>query len=227
MSTHFEPDKHSKTVEIPVRVKKGNKIEFFYDGELPNIQEGVLCRLIVPAYGITEQNQQQLSAEKTVSLLPEGSKIFMAIKIDRPEKVDAELLRRHKMISEQHRSEIKNRSSKVILQNGPVEIILLGDLKLTLRGTKRAKLESCRCKIPLLDIEAGSLNQAYSLISQEFEKHRMSHTGSVFRSMYYFDQQRSYCIGLDALREASEADDERERFVSASKKNGALSELQE
>lgn len=213
MSTYFDPDKHSKTVEIPVRIKKGNKVEFFYDGALPNIKEDTLCRLIVPVFGVDKENQKQLVFEKTITLLPKGSRIFMAIKIESGNNVERSLLEKHGEWREQLSSEIKSRSSRNILQNGPVEIILCSDLKLTLRGTKRAKLESCDCYIPLLDANAGSLNQAYTKISQVFERHRASHTGSAFRSMYYFDQAKGECISLDDLRGIEEAKDERERFT--------------
>lgn len=168
MSTYFDPDKHSKTIEIPVRIKKGNKVEFFYDGPLPNIKEDTLCRLIVPVFGVDKENQQQLVSEKTITLLPEGSRIFMAIKIERGHNVDNSLLEKHGKSRDQLSSEIICRSSNNILQDGPVEIVLLSELRLTLRGTKRAKLEPCECYIPLLDAQGGSLNQAYTKVSQEF-----------------------------------------------------------
>lgn len=214
MSTYFDPDKHSKTVEIPVRIKKGGKLEFFYDGALPNIKEDTLCRLIVPVFGVDEENQQQLVSEKTITLLPKGSRIFMAIKIERGNNVERSLLDRHVERLDQLRSEIKSRSSHNILQDGPVEIVLRSELKLTLRGTKRAKLEPCECYMPLLDAKAGSLNQAYTKISQEFEKHRASHTGSAFRSMYHFNESTGECISLDDLRGFEEAKDEHERFIT-------------
>ena len=46
--------------------------------------------------------------------------------------------------------------------------------------------------------EAFSLNQAYTLISQKYEKHRGSHTGNVFNKVFYQEGDDYY--PLETLR---------------------------
>src|SRR5208337_2134709 len=45
-------------------------------------------------------------------------------------------------------------------------------------------LESCRCVIPALKLEATSINHAFTLISEAYETKRLSHTGNVFERAY-------------------------------------------
>lgn len=59
-------------------------------------------------------------------------------------------------------------------------MVLLEALSVLVDGSERTKLNDCHCRIILLDAEARSLNHAFTLLSQEFEVHRMSHAGNVF-----------------------------------------------
>lgn len=60
-------------------------------------------------------------------------------------------------------------------------------LILMTQGTTRGKLKNCRVSIPLLKGEAKSLNQAFTLLSRVYEPDRLSHTGNVFRNIYFED----------------------------------------
>ena len=85
-----------------------------------------------------------------------------------------------------------------------VEIELIDDLLIILRGTKKATLSRCKCTIPILNNqEANSLNHAYTLISQEFEKHRISHSGNVFKDIYYKKDDKWQPI--DSFRDSLES----------------------
>ena len=64
-----------------------------------------------------------------------------------------------------------------------VAIELNQPLKLLLRGEKRPKLISCKCTIPVLDLEAESLNHAFTLITDAFEPERISRGGNVFNNL--------------------------------------------
>jgi len=66
-----------------------------------------------------------------------------------------------------------------------VKITLSEDLNLEIKNYDKSRLKSCKCFIPFLKTEAGSLNQAYSLISTNLEKTRKSHSGNVFNLIYY------------------------------------------
>ena len=63
---------------------------------------------------------------------------------------------------------------------GSAEVVLLEPLLISVDGSERAKLNDCSCGIFLLDKEATSVNHAFTLLSEEFETDRMSHTGNVF-----------------------------------------------
>lgn len=69
-----------------------------------------------------------------------------------------------------------------------VNVILKEDLYLTARYQKKAKFDPCKCYIPCINKDADSLNHAYTLISQEYESKRRSHTGNVFNNGYYIDK---------------------------------------
>jgi hypothetical protein len=65
-----------------------------------------------------------------------------------------------------------------------VEIRLLEDLRIRIRGDQEAKLEPCTCVIPALKREATSVNHAFTIISEAYETERLSHTGNVFQRAY-------------------------------------------
>ena len=82
-----------------------------------------------------------------------------------------------------------------------VKILLKEPLKFILSGIKRPRLKSCACIIPSLNNQkVRSLNQAYMLISQHFEKHRRSHTGNIFHKGYYQDEEDEIWYPLNNLR---------------------------
>ena len=78
------------------------------------------------------------------------------------------------------------------------EVVLLEPLFLSVDGSERAKLDDRRCGIFLMNAEAESLNQAFTLLSQAFETERLSHTGNVFRQGFTHQNGRWLC--LDDLR---------------------------
>jgi hypothetical protein len=67
-----------------------------------------------------------------------------------------------------------------------VQIELLSDLKLNFEK-KLGVLEDCQCYIPRLETKSRSVNHAYTIISDHFEKLRMAKGGNVFRKVYYVD----------------------------------------
>lgn len=197
MSGFLPTDKSKKTVVIPVLIKNG-KIQRLDGNELPEIKD-VKAKLIVPADAIKDKKKvKALSDEKDISILKSGSILLAQVTIKPP------------MVSEQQLSYINDVRDKYRgyknLTGCLVEIELITNLSMTIRGTKKAKLIGCECYIPFLNVNAYSLNHAYTLISQEFEKWRISHSGNVFEGMYYLKDDKWTCIG--ELRENIEYQDQ-------------------
>jgi hypothetical protein len=62
-------------------------------------------------------------------------------------------------------------------------------------------LSPCSCEILYLnDKHPGSINQAYTFISEYLETKRVSHTGNVFQKTYYLNKDKNEFILLDNLR---------------------------
>ena len=80
-------------------------------------------------------------------------------------------------------------------------IELEGDLEIELRGTKNPELCRCICSIPAKNGDkASSVNHAYTLLSEKFEKHRMTHTGNVFEQVYAQNENQQW-VQLKVLRD--------------------------
>jgi hypothetical protein len=194
------PDPFSKTVVVPVRIRNG-RVEFFYGGDLPGLEEGTIGDLVVPAFALRDQALVgPLSNFLDVPVLPAGSVLLAGL---RPTAAHPGLL------TERGRGRLP-------LDYGAFgEIELLEPLELRIRGTRKPALKACRCRIPALtgtngDPAAGmaeSVNHAYSQLSAAFEKHRRSHTGNVFEVVFYrsVDAQRQRVWEpLKALRQRLE-----------------------
>jgi hypothetical protein len=101
---------------------------------------------------------------------------------------------------------IESRSAKDLIQ-GPsilsqylfVEVKLVADLWLLVRGDQEARLSTSPCTIPSLKREAKSLNHAFTLISEAYETKRRSHSGNVFERAYAQDEFGKW-QSLDELR---------------------------
>lgn len=185
-------------VTIPVKVVNG-KLEYFYGGTLPELEDGVIGELVLPIFAVKDKKFiQTISREEIVDLLPKGTKLFVSMRIDDFATIDPEL-------------------EKLLIDYQYVPIILLEDLKLRFKGTKKPELLFCKCAIPALGkIEANSLNQAYSLISEQFEKKRMSHTGNVFTKVFTQKEKENFKYEyqpLSKLRSQKEAEYEKKYLL--------------
>ena len=165
------PDSYKKTVRIPVIMTK-NDLKFFYGGDLPAIKEGTIAELVVPEYSILDGFKLSMIKKDFIKPFLAKDTILMARLSER--SVDE---------SKQFLTRIKIFPPGVGLFS---EIVIDEDLKISFRGTKSPELLDCKCKIPALKNEqAKSVNHAFTLISEKFEKHRRSHTGNVFEQVYY------------------------------------------
>lgn len=177
------PDRFEKSVRIPVKVVNG-EMKFFYGGDLPKLKEGTIGDLIVPSYAISDKRQLELlQMEKSEVFLPKGSALMVHIQLENLTDISKEL--RQFFIDS---SEIDQ-----LVGGYFIPVVLETPLEITLRGTKNAELSECKCRIPaLLDTTSKSVNHAYSIISQNFEKHRISHTGNVFDKVYFEDIHKKW-----------------------------------
>jgi hypothetical protein len=79
-----------------------------------------------------------------------------------------------------------------------VEVRLEQPLYLRIRGDQEARLEKCDCLIPALSESATSINHAFTIVWEAFERKRQSHTGNVFERVFAFTENR--WLSLDDLR---------------------------
>jgi len=201
----FISDKFSKTINIPVHIVNG-KIEYYYeDGLIPEIKDGTICELIVPAYSLKDKKlREKLSQEKRMKLLDKGHKLYVHMSYKDSPVINKEL-------NQYLDSAIKLFGRKD--EGFFVEVILEEELQLQFRASKKSRLLPCKCSSPILGkVQAVSLNQIYTLISELFEPRRNSHSGNVF-SKVFFQRDDKY-LKLDILRQKKEVDYEKEVLLS-------------
>lgn len=163
------PDPLSRTVKIPIKIVNGHPC-LFPDGKLPDLKDGTIGDLVVPAHSFSDPKiAAQFAEEHREPFLPVGTRLAAQIN---PEHVP-----------EQHRKHVEH--SMPGYMGAAVVFTLAEDQQILRRGTKSAELLPCRCTIPSLGEDAKSVNHAYTMISQAYEPHRISHTGNVFTKVYY------------------------------------------
>jgi hypothetical protein len=168
----FIPKAEEKTTRIPIRVV-GGRVQFMYGGPLPGLRDGTLGDLIVSTQDIEDVPRWSwLVEERRVKIASAGNAIFFAVTRS---GVPAAL-----------RGRVLNGDTIGLDREWSyVEVELLEELMLELRGYKKAVLAPCKCVIPLLDGKmADSLNEAYTKISQSFEPSRRAFGGNVFRRAF-------------------------------------------
>jgi hypothetical protein len=179
-------DSLEKTVHIPVIIING-EIRYSYGGNLPKIKNGAEGKLIVREYDTEDKEFIKISQhEEKIEILPKDTELMLAIN---PFYVPEE--------KRQYLNFIKTIDNKSFLH---VRVVLLQSLFLQLRGSKMSNLMMASCKIPGLNRTASSINNAYTIVSQELEPERKSHTGNVFEKCYYKDDDDQLWHPLNYLR---------------------------
>lgn len=186
-------DSGMRTVKIAVRIVDGALCPF-YGKSWPKLRDGAIGEVTFPAHAFREASDVALLTSRLgIPFIRSGEKLLVAINND----TDKEGIVRE-----------GNQFISATRHFSFVEIITDGELRLDLRGTKRATLASCRCKIPALNKTADSVNEAYKIVSEAFEPERRSHAGNVFLKVFYHcgdHDGKPYWAPLDDLRMQKEA----------------------
>ena len=197
----FIPDEQEKTVKIPIQVRAG-QIQFYFDGPLPDLKEGVIGDLVVPYDAVLDKRARKLfSEERKIPLFKKKTLLYVQLRpqtADDTKSFDAHLLRPYPkgirfFVELDQETPVGGKSVVAHIHDHSFDMLrvfagieLQDVLYLQLRGTKAPTLSDTACTIPALkNKEAHSVNHACTLLSQEIERHRISHTTNVFRTVYF------------------------------------------
>lgn len=165
----MDQDRYERAIVIPVRVKDG-ALQPLIGLPWPTLRDGAIGELRLSASAFAnEEDTARLSERREVVLVPAGTDLLIGVA---PET-------EHPAVE---------RSGSAIRALGPhssfVRLHLLDALRLEWRGAKLPRLMGCACVLPALGLTADSVNEAYTLASRSVERHRRSHSGNVFRTVY-------------------------------------------
>jgi hypothetical protein len=80
----FIPDEQEKTVKIPIQVR-GGRIQFYFDGPLPLLEEGVIGDLVLPAFAVLDPKARKLfSEERKIPLFKKGTLLYVQLRPETP-----------------------------------------------------------------------------------------------------------------------------------------------
>lgn len=215
----FDPLWTSK-VTVPVK-RVGDLWEFFYGGDVP-VKEGTLGELSVSAEQITDERfLQRVSHEFTVKILEEGQALFVALS-DRsgngqrlgtwpdvfPLGIPPGTTRFERVTLGPPKPKASDKCK--IIQPELDGVAETGGLWLKLKGLERTELAASTVVMPtgFEPATAISLNHAVTLLSQRYEKHRISNTGNVYTRVFYCEPNGKW-YPLNDLRHGVHAAEER------------------
>ena len=212
----FIPDEQEKTAKIPIQVRDG-QIQFYFDDSLPDLKEGIIGELVVPYYAVLDPKARKLfSEERKIPLFKKKTLLYVQLRPETPD--DAKPFAPHLLRPFPKGTRFYVQLDQETPQGGKSVVAQLHDhlvgvqriftrielqdtLYLWLRGTKAPTLSETPCKIPALDNkEAHSVNHACTLLSEKVERHRISHTTNVFKSVYFLRRQQDRLCPLDHVR---------------------------
>jgi hypothetical protein len=166
-------------IHVKVKLKRGNWV-LAHSSRPLNIREGVEVEMILPPKAFVDPGLVALLSEvREVELLPAGATVRVAVSTKSVKKEDTPAL-------------IQQRLFYVSGVQAFIEVELKEPLVLIIQGTKDGHLKDCACCVPMLNLEATSLNHAYTLISEKIETHRKSHAGNVFDLTFFEDNLESW-----------------------------------
>ncbi len=217
---YFDPLWSDKTT-VPVK-KVGDRWEFFYGGDVP-VKDGTMGELTIDKNQISDPAfLQRVTTELTVKVLEEGAPLLVALS-DRsqhgnrigkwptpiPLNIPPGTTRWERVILGSSTKKIPPPQADLIPETG--------GLWLKVKGLERCELSSSTIVLPddvpipegLSDRIVKSLNHALTVLSQTYEKHRISNTGNVYTRVFYQDKDECW-YPLNDLRSGVQTKRERQ-----------------
>ncbi|MCO6509776.1 MAG: hypothetical protein J5I65_03210 [Aridibacter famidurans] len=202
----FIPEPEAKRVFTLAKYASGDFRDFYTGLPLHMLVSDSLCEVAVFTSGVVDEDYLAfLEATGSEEIIKEASKIYIEV---RPKKTPAAPL------------------SKLLIEKGAptnawfVAVSAETSIRLQVAINRSSSLYGCKVSLESVGMEAESLNHAYSIISELFEPHRISHTGNVFEKCYLSytnENQVSHYRKLRHFREAIEHRfllNEQRRFLS-------------
>lgn len=216
-SNYFDADWTEK-ITLPVK-RVGAHWEFFYGGDVP-VREGTLGELTLDARDITnEKFKQRVMQEVSVKILDEGTELLVALTdhdtkgrlIGYPEKMPMHVPWGTTRFAKVRLGPQRPKKGQLSLDTE----ISRGGLWLKVKGLERCELQASTVLMPEgFEEPAVSLNHAFTLLSERYEKHRLSHTGNVYSRVFYCEGN-GHWFPLDDLRRGVLVTAERNLLKSA------------
>lgn len=217
---YFDPLWTAKTT-VPVK-RIGDRWEFFYGGDVP-VKEGTMGELTISTNQISDPTFfLRVTKEATFKVLEEGTSLLVALS---DHSQSGSRIGEWPTPSPLNEPRGTTRWAQVKLgppqkKNSPPQIDLIpetGGLWLKVKGLERCELLSSTILMPsdvqmpdgFPDRSVNSLNHAFTLLSQNYEKHRISNTGNVYTRIFYRDKDECW-YPLDDLRSGVQATRERQ-----------------
>ena len=167
------PDPYKKTLRIPVRLRDGH-FQLFHGGALPKIKVGAVADLVIESHYFEDPSDvARMEVQKTIPILLKDSILMARLSKDYCESTKGLI-------------EDINIYPMLGYPIAFVPIQLKEDLDLTLVFGKTAHLNDCPCILASINnLEARSVNHAFTLASRHYETRRRSNGGNVFLSVYF------------------------------------------
>lgn len=206
-------------LRLPVRVVDG-VIEFEFGGLLP-AKQNAFGELIIDQSVITDPAfLERMTRRRIVKLLPEGAQLFVMMS-SRLFPAPREFRdNRPKLGKWFDRKRFPTNPFFIPITIGPLLPFQMvpddsedGGLWLETQGNRSIQMISSSIVLPndeqideQID-EINSLNHAYTILSERFEPHRISHTGNVYEQILY-QEENGHWYPLKLFRNGEIADEE-------------------
>lgn len=220
MSENYFDSLWTEKTTVPVK-RVGDRWEFFYGGDVP-VKDGTMGELTISTNQISDPAfLQRVTKEATFKVLDEGTPLLVALS-DHSQKGG-----RIGNWPEPHPLNVPPGTTRwAEVKLGPPQktavrlqaelIPETGGLWIKVKGLERCELTSGTVVLPdgvqmpdrFADRSVKSLNHAFTLLSQTYEKHRISNTGNVYTRVFYRDKDECW-YPLDDLRSGVQVTQER------------------
>lgn len=223
MTENYYDYSWTEKVTLPIKRVLG-RWEFLYGGDIP-VKDGAIGELALRTRDITDDKfKQRVTQEVVVRVLSEGTELCVALS-DRgasfrrslgnwPDKIFDQLPPGTTRIERVTLGPVKKK--KTDKQLDLKEVDGKGGLWLKVKGLERCELQGSTVLMPagFADASAISLNHAFTLLSERYETHRLSHTGNVYERFFYKESDDCW-YPLDNLRQGVLVAAERKLMASA------------